>query len=58
MGSLGLYNEFDEKYHQNKLRNEFPGHKNISLDTLIELVGAKVQVLCHFAREILKSEKI
>ena len=37
---------------------EFPEHKNISLDSLIELVGAKVQVLCHFAREILKSEKI
>ena len=53
-----MYHEFGEKYYQNKIINEFPGHKNISLDTLIELVGAKVQVVCHFAREILKSEKI
>ena len=58
MGPWGLYNEFDEKYYQNKFRNEFPDHKNISLDTLIELVGAIVQVLHHFASEILKSEKI
>ena len=58
MGPWGLYNEFNEKYYQNKLWNEYPVHKNISLDTLIELVGAIGQVLCHFANEIFKSEKV
>ena len=58
MGPWGLYNEFDEKYYQNKLRNEFPEHKNISLDSQIELIGVIVQNLCHFASEILKLEKI
>ena len=56
MGPRGLYNEFDEKYYQNKLKNEFLDHKNISLDSLIELIGAIVQVLCHFACEVMISE--
>ena len=57
-GPLGLYKELDERYYQNKLKNEFLDHNNIGTDTWIELLGAIVQVLCHFSSEILKLEKI
>ena len=45
-----------EKYVQNNFRNEFPDHENMGIDTLFELVGAIVCVLCHIACLILKSQ--
>ena len=52
-----ISNEFEWEYDQNNFRNEFPDYENIGVDTLFELVGAIVCVLCHNACQILKSEK-
>ena len=45
MGPQGIYNEFDEKYYHNKFKNEYLDHKNINIDSEIELLGAIVIVL-------------
>ena len=44
-------------YVQNNFINEFPDYENIDIDTLFELVGAIVCVLCHIDCQLLKSEK-
>ena len=53
----GLYNEFWLKYYHKIFRNEFSCHENVGIDTLNELVGAIVWILCRFACKIVKSEK-
>ena len=47
--------EFGKRYH---FINEFLDHENTSIDTLFELIGAIVSVLCHYTCKILKSERI
>ena len=57
MGTWGLYSEFGIICDQKHPRNEIFGHENLSIGTLIEILGAKVCVLCSLTSEILESEK-
>ena len=46
MGTWELNSEFGIRYGQNRPKNEFSDIENISIDTLIDISGAKVSVLC------------
>ena len=57
MGTCGLYREFRLRYEQNHSRNEFSGHENMSIDTLIENLDAIASFLYGYTSEILELEK-
>ena len=52
MGTCGLYIKFGLRYDQKHFRNIFYGHENISIDILIDILGAIVSVLCSYTSEI------
>ena len=49
MAPWGIYMEFGRRYDQSNSRNEFPGHENIGIGTLIEFVCAIVSVYAYFS---------
>ena len=57
MGTWGLFSEFGIIYEQNHSRNEFSGHENMSIDTLIENLDAIASFLYGYTSEILELEK-
>ena len=57
MGTQELYSGFELRYEQIHSRNEFSGHENMSIDTLIENLDAKARFLNGYTSEILELEK-